>query len=144
MGNKRRGSFLIWVIVLAAIVAVGVLAWIRFAPTDQTRWHVDPMVTVDQDYANGVRRKLPLEDGLFERLHTIILETPRTELLFGSVGSGHVTYVTRSQAMGFPDYATLQIKDGTLEIWSRSRFGTSDSGVNKARVEGWINALGQK
>ncbi|WP_108886067.1 DUF1499 domain-containing protein [Pseudoprimorskyibacter insulae] len=130
-----------WIGLFIALAVLGGLAWIRLAPSDVARWHVDPMVTVDQDLAGGVRRRIPGDAATFERLHRIILETPRTEVLAGRPEDGRVTYVTRSKAFGFPDYATVQLSDDALEIWSRLRFGQSDLGVNKARVDGWLKAL---
>ncbi len=118
------------------------MAWIRFAPSDPADWHVDPQVTADQDLAAGVRRRIPAGATKFDRLHAIILETPRTEVLAGSLGDGQVTYVTRSKWMGFPDYTTVRENDDVLELWARSRFGQSDLGVNRARVEDWLQRLG--
>lgn len=127
---------------LILIIVVALLGWIRLAPSDPADWHVDPKVTADQDLANGVRRRIPASEGRFQRLHSVILETPRTELLFGSVAEGQATYVTRSLWMGFPDYTTVRVNDGVLELWARSRFGQSDLGVNRERVESWLARLG--
>ncbi|MFW2543484.1 DUF1499 domain-containing protein [Primorskyibacter sp. 2E107] len=123
------------------ILAVGGLAWIRFAPSDPAVWNVDPMVTADQDLASGVRRRIDAEEGRFVRLNGIILATPRTELLAGGPEAGRATYVTRSLWMGFPDYTTVQQSEDQLEIFARQRFGTSDMGVNRKRVDGWLQAL---
>jgi len=63
------------------------------------------------------------------------------------VGAGRITYVTRSRLWGFPDYTTVQVIPGaagaTLALHARARFGQSDVGVNRARVERWRDALGQ-
>lgn len=127
-----------WVVVLAVVAG---LAWIRLAPSDPAVWHVDPKVTADQDLAGGVRRRIPDADGTFAALDRIILATPRTEVLAGTVEEGMVTYITRSKWMGFPDYTTV-MKDGeVLELHARLRFGQSDMGVNKARVDGWLQML---
>nr|WP_246429327.1 DUF1499 domain-containing protein [Sagittula marina] len=123
------------------MIGLGGLAWIRLAPSDPAVWHVDPKVTADQDLTSGVRRRVPAEDGDFLRLNGLILATPRTEVLAGSVDEGFVTYVTRSMWMGFPDYTTVREEDGVLEIWARLRFGSDDMGVNRARVDGWLAAL---
>jgi len=127
-----------WAII---VIILGGLAWIRFAPSDPAVWHVDPKVTADQDLAGGVRRRIPADDGTSAELDRIILATPRTEVLAGSVEDGMVTYVTRSQWMGFPDYTTVMKNDDVLELFARSRFGQSDMGVNKARVESWLDRL---
>ncbi|WP_417204965.1 DUF1499 domain-containing protein [Antarctobacter sp.] len=126
---------------LLLLIVLGGMAWIRFAPSDPADWHVDPQVTADQDLAAGVRRRIPAGANMFDRLHAIILETPRTEVLAGSPGDGQVTYVTRSKWMGFPDYTTVRENDAVLELWARSRFGQSDLGVNRARVEDWLQRL---
>ncbi|MBS0124218.1 DUF1499 domain-containing protein [Thetidibacter halocola] len=123
------------------ILVFGGLAWIRLAPSDPAVWNVDPQVTADQDLASGVRRRIPGGEATLTALHQIILETPRTEVLAGDPSEGRVTYVTRSKWMGFPDYTTVQLSDGQVELYARLRFGQSDMGVNRARVEGWLSAL---
>lgn len=126
---------------LILLIVVGGLAWIRLAPSDPEVWHVDPKVTSDQDLTGGVRRRVPAGEDEMARLNAIILATPRTEVLAGSVDEGFATYVTRSQWMGFPDYTTVKEADGVLEIWARLRFGKSDMGVNRKRVDGWLEEL---
>ena len=60
----------------------------------------------------------------------------------------HVTYVQRSALVfGFPDYisgqSSVEASDGgSLAVWSRSGYGYSDLGVNRARVERWLIAAG--
>ncbi|PYG34554.1 DUF1499 domain-containing protein [Pelagimonas varians] len=125
------------------VVVVGVLGWVRLAPSDPAVWHVDPQVSADQDLTNGVRRRVVLGEGGFARLDAQIMATPRTELLAGSPEDGHATYITRSLWMGFPDYTSVQAQGDVLEIWGRARFGRSDVGVNKARVDGWLDQLTQ-
>lgn len=127
-----------WIIVLGI---VGAVAWIRLAPSDPAVWHVDPMVTADQDLATGVRRRVTGGLDAFEALDRIILATPRTELLAGSIDEGRMTYVTRSQWMRFPDYTTVQLYGDQIEVFGRLRFGQGDVGVNRARVDGWLAAL---
>jgi uncharacterized protein (DUF1499 family) len=127
-----------WVVVLMVVAGLG---WIRLAPSDPAVWHVDPQVTADQDLADGVRRRIPTDAQTFAALDRIILTTPRTEVLAGSVEEGKVTYITRSQWMGFPDYTTVMKSDNVLELYARLRFGRSDVGVNKTRVDGWLQML---
>lgn len=129
--------------IFLAIIILGLagLAWIRLAPSDPAVWNVDPMVTADQDLASGVRRRVEAAEDGFLRLNGIILATPRTELLAGGPEDGRATYITRSLWMGFPDYTTVQMDEGQLEIFGRQRFGTSDMGVNRKRVDGWLEDL---
>lgn len=127
-----------WVLLLLVVAG---LAWIRLAPSDPAVWNVDPQVSADQDLASGVRRRIPGGEETFEALHRIILESPRTEVLAGSPGEGRVTYISRSKWMGFPDYTTVQQGEGQLGLYARQRFGQSDMGVNKARVDAWLSEL---
>ncbi|SIS91877.1 Uncharacterized conserved protein, DUF1499 family [Roseivivax lentus] len=133
-------KFIFWLIILLIVAGV---AYIRFAPSDPEVWHVDPQVTADQDLAAGVRRRLDAGEDTLADLDRIILSTPRTELVAGSVAEERITYVTRSKWMGFPDYTTVQQVEDRIEIYARARFGQSDLGVNKARVEGWLAELPQ-
>lgn len=129
-----------FVALLAAIAALAL--FIRLAPSDPARWHV-AVVGEDADFAGGLRRVLPGQAGDLAALDAIIRATPRTRIIAGSVAAGHVTYVTRSALWGFPDYVTLQTRGDDLAIWSRLRFGSSDLGVNAARLSGWLDRLRQ-
>ncbi|QFT63392.1 Protein of unknown function [Roseivivax halotolerans] len=131
-----------YILILLILAAIGGAVFIRFAPSDPEVWHVDPQVSADQDLAQGVRRRIPGGEERMAELDRIILSTPRTELLAGSVEEGRITYITRSKWMGFPDYTTIQQDGDVIELYARLRFGQSDMGVNKARVEGWLNELG--
>ena len=116
-------------------------AYIRLAPSDPARWHRAPQVSGDADLAHGVKRRVEAGPDGLARLDAIIRGSPRTRVVAGSVADGMVTYVTRTRVMGFPDYTTVQQDGNMLEIYARLRFGRSDLGVNKARVEGWLDAL---
>lgn len=128
--------------VLLAIVVVG-MGYIRLAPSDQTRWHVSPRVERDADFAGGVARLLEGRAADLPALDAIIRATPRTKRLFGAVEDGRITYVTRSRVMGFPDYTTIEADGDDLRLLARLRFGQSDLGVNRNRVEGWLAQLEQ-
>ena len=57
-----------------------------------------------------------------------------------------MTYVQTSGLFGFPDYVSVKFieidaANSTLAIFSRSRLGKSDLGVNKKRVEAWLGQL---
>ena len=129
--------------VLWAVLAVAVagMAYVRLAPSDPARWHRMPEVSGDKRFNSGVIRQVSAGPEGLARLDAIIRDTPRTRVLAGSVGEGMVTYVTRSRVMGFPDYTTVRQADDMLEIYARLRFGRSDLGVNRARVEGWLGRL---
>lgn len=129
---------LVWVFLAILVVLLG---YIRLAPSDPMRWHVATEINENKTFKAGVKRLADTGPDGLERLNAIALATPRTSVLAGSVATGMITYVTRSKLFGFPDYSTVQQDGDTLKIYARLRFGRSDTGVNNARVEGWVNAL---
>ncbi|MGF1502370.1 MAG: DUF1499 domain-containing protein [Paracoccaceae bacterium] len=142
-----------------ALVAGCVMVW--GTGHNPARWHVDPLVAKrtgkPNDYLvapEGAAAARPDRsfaavaeppEALFARFHEIALAAPRTEIVAGAPAELFVTYVQRSAVFGFPDYVSVKAvaaPDGaSLAIWSRSRFGYSDLGVNRARVERWLAAL---
>ena len=55
----------------------------------------------------------------------------------------------RTPIMGWPDFITvyfIEAKNGgaTLAIYSRSKYGRSDFGVNRKRIQRWLDLLGKK
>ncbi|HIC82703.1 MAG TPA: DUF1499 domain-containing protein [Kiloniellaceae bacterium] len=148
-------------VALAAVAAGSVAAglFFRFAPIAPQDWHVDPVTVVRPDRDNHYL--LRAEDGhgpapvfgaepekLSFELYEIVSALPRSEVIAGSAAERHFTVVVRSQVMGFPDFVTVKAieADGgsALVIFSRSRYGYSDLGVNKARVEAWVQELEQR
>jgi len=127
-----------WTLLACAIVGLG---YIRLAPSDPRLWHVAPEVSENKTFKSGVKRLIATGPDGLARLDAIIRATPRTRVLTGSVESGMVTYTTRSTVFGFPDYTTVQQDGDNLQIYARLRFGRSDTGVNRARVEAWIDTL---
>ena len=127
-------------LVLLLLVIAGGMAWIRLAPDDVARWHLLSADVQDRDMEGGVMRPLP---GDLADLDRIIRAEPRTHVMAGSVEGGLITYVTRSKVFGFPDYTTVAQRGGDLAVHARLRYGRSDMGVNKARVERWLAALRQ-
>jgi len=130
---------MIWVLVVVAVVAG--LAFVRLAPSDVARWHkpVGPAETTDG--AGWSARVVPARAGLLSDLHQGMIALPRTELLAGAVGEGRLTYVTRSRWIGFPDYTTIEQDGDVIKLYARLRFGQSDLGVNKARLDGLLERV---
>ncbi len=133
-------------LVLLLTVAL-VLAYIRLAPSDAARWHVDPAEASDPG-AGGVLMRHAMDvppDAAMRSFDEVASEAPRTRLLAGSVAAGHVTYVSRTKWIGFPDYITVKAvaaeSGSDLVILSRLRFGRSDLGVNRVRLEDWLQRL---
>ena len=132
---------------------VAFAVYVRVAPTNTEVWHNPKLpVMVDGEYprAVGFVSQSSLDGKGMKtlvRLDGIIRKTQRTTVLAGAVDVGKITYVTRSRVMGFPDYTTVRLSSRTpfekssLQVFGRLRFGQSDIGVNRARIEGWLTTL---
>ena len=123
---------------------------------------MDPTEAVRRQTANdylvapeGVAKSRP--DRLFEAravaphellflFEAIAGNAPRTTRIAMDEDTLTATYVQTTALFAFPDYITVKavsVADGSgLVIWSRSRFGASDFGVNKARIDDWLAKLG--
>jgi uncharacterized protein (DUF1499 family) len=136
-------------ILAAAFLAL--LAYVRLAPSDATRWHIDPTTAADPGstgvlIAPGKFVSTDTTIILLEKFDAIAREHSAATRLAGTVNDSHITYVVRSKWFGFPDYLTIKtiptdIGGSTLSILSRSRFGQSDLGVNRARLDAWLEAI---
>ena len=128
-----------------ALAAVGLALWVRLAPLQGARWHVDPATAPDPATPNFARLDLTLPmapEQAAARLRAVAADSGAHLV----AGEGlHLTFVTRSRLMGYPDYTsvTLTAVDGgtRLQALARSRFGHSDMGVNRARLAAWRAAL---
>ncbi len=156
--------------VMAVIIVIGILAitgwgvfYIRTIDHDPNVWHVDPRTVPPSDTPNSYRVALPgitempidLEapiysvpaSSLAQAFDDFVMGQPRVERIAGSVEAGWVTYVQRTESFQFPDYITVQFFDlgetstSTLVLYTRSRFGHSDMGVNEARAKAWLKSI---
>jgi len=146
------GKFVINTAWMLLMVAISGMVYIRVAPHDTAGLHVPPPIGAAPDVPviknNGGLFQQFFQDApapTLETLNSVILRTPRTRVLAGSVKEGMITYVTRSRIFGFPDYTTVRAEpDGQgsrVTIYARLRFGRSDFGVNSARARGWLGAV---
>ena len=76
----------------------------------------------------------------------VLEAVPRLERLTWDEEAGYFDLVQRTAFFRFPDRITTQIVSvpknrSSLAIYSRSTYGYSDLGVNKARIEAWLSAL---
>ena len=146
---------------LVVLVCTGFLI-IRGAGHDPDVWHVDPTNTVRTGKPNdalaapvGTTRAepdivlTPLQKPareLLASLDAVARTEPRVKVVAGSTETGRITYVQRSAIFGFPDYISVtavETEAGSgLILWSRSRYGYSDLGVNQARLQRWLAAAG--
>lgn len=85
-------------------------------------------------------------ERLREKLRTAALKEPRVQELRSDPEPNRLRFVQRSALLRYPDVIdVLVVPHGngasTLAIWSRSLVGRRDFGVNRARVERWLEAL---
>ena len=144
--------------VLAGLL-LALVAWVRFAKDDPAVWHVDPLTVVKHKNPNqflllpdGEKRQSPVFDmpaaDLANAFQKIALGAERVTVLESSDDGLWCTYIQRSNLMRYPDYISVRFIDlaggkSTLAVYSRSRFGRKDFGVNKARIKAWVGAMGQ-
>ncbi len=81
---------------------------------------------------------------LQERLVALLATLPRTRILVDC--DAHLVVEQRSLIFRFPDYIdvraiAIDASRSTIAIYSRSKIGFYDFGVNKRRVEGWLRKL---
>jgi hypothetical protein len=123
------------------VIVVGILGYVRLAPTDPVRWHVPVIADADKDMPGGAIRVVRVGPDALALVDEAARGFERTQVLAGSVEQGRVTYVSRSKLIGFPDYTTVEQDGDVLKIHARLRFGRSDLGVNRARVLKLLAAL---
>jgi uncharacterized protein (DUF1499 family) len=153
---------------LLAVVVVGTVLYIRFASHPPEVYHVDPLTAPTPNTPNSFR-VAPVVEGLdpvtderidmpapfyeanpaliASALDDFALAQPETYRIAGTPEQGWMTYVQLSPTMRYPDYVSvlvIEIADAgltTVAIFSRSRFGHGDLGVNQARVKRWLGTL---
>ncbi|MEL7114795.1 MAG: DUF1499 domain-containing protein [Pseudomonadota bacterium] len=129
--------------ITALIVCVAVVAglYVRLAPSDPTRWHIDPLTAPDPGQGGVLQRVEGAGPDALARFETLLKSEPRTDHLAGETSEGRITYIARSKWIGFPDYITAAQDGDDLVVLSRLRFGSSDLGVNRARLERLLQRL---
>ena len=85
-------------------------------------------------------------EELRERWMTMIASQPRVETRKADDAAMQYEFIQRTKLMRFPDIITvrfipLEQRRSTLAVYSRSRYGRRDFGVNKDRVLAWLEAL---
>lgn len=81
---------------------------------------------------------------LRERWQDVVAAQPRVAAL--AENDQQIDYVQRSARLRFPDIISVRFISvsptrSTLAIYSRSVYGKSDFGVNRARIDSWLSAL---
>ncbi|MEM7177931.1 MAG: DUF1499 domain-containing protein [Pseudomonadota bacterium] len=151
--------WIIWLICALIVLAGAGYFWVNLSTTDTARWNVDPSQVTRTGKPNdfllappGTTRALPDESSpvfaetpeeLLDRVKKIALGQPRVR----EIGTGplQATFEQRSALIGFPDFITVKAVDtgdgAALIVYSRSQYGYSDMGVNKARVLDWLSKV---
>lgn len=119
--------------------------------TLKLRWRPNQYLVCPPDRcAARPHREAPEFDADPDRLEAAVLAVagrqPRTGRLEGDNVERAYEFVQRTRLFGFPDYISVHVwplPDGrsTLGIYSRSRYGWSDMGVNRRRVEAWLSGI---
>ena len=83
---------------------------------------------------------------LRERWMALIAAQPRMETRQADDEAMQYEFIQRTKYIRFPDIITvrfipLEQARSTLAVFSRSRYGRRDFGVNKNRVRSWLDAL---
>ncbi|MCB4454422.1 DUF1499 domain-containing protein [Leisingera sp. McT4-56] len=136
----KRLMLLGWLLLAAIVTGLG---FIRLAPSDPLDWNTQPELSEDKEFRGGVFRVVRTGPDGLERFHRIASHAPRTSVLAGGPADGMVTYITRTQVLGFPDYTTAAQDGDLLKVYARLRFGRSDLGANKERINGWLAEMAQ-
>lgn len=94
--------------------------------------------------------KSPVFEMSAERLRArwkdMVAKQPRIATLSESMDGMQIDYVQRSAMFRYPDLVTVRFvavspTRSTLAIYSRSIYGRSDFGVNRRRIETWLEEL---
>jgi hypothetical protein len=153
------------IIIIVVVAALAIVAnKMRRVSSDPDEWHVDPTTSDNPSTPNWYRLvpdgaevardadrdgvapefDVPVAD-LAAAFDFVARADDRVDVLAGSAESEYVTYVQRSALFAFPDYVSVRFVESgdggsTVAIFSRSRFGKSDLGVNEKRVDRWVAA----
>lgn len=150
-----RNTLLVLALIIV-LASAGFSLYVRLAPLDPEVWHADPEGATrtgrPNDYliAPGGDEEAIVTTlsapALFERVASSFSAHPRTSQLAAGPLEGRMTFVQRSKLMGYPDVISVRVtpldEGSRLSVWSRSRYGQSDLGVNRARLDRWIADLG--
>lgn len=150
------------------VVAASAALYVRFATHPAEIYHVDPLTAPTPTTPNSFRvapvlagfdpvtdQRIDAPAPVYEANPALIasalddfaMRQPNTTRIAGTPEQGWMTYVQLTPTMQFPDYISvlvIEIADQgltTVAVFSRSRFGHGDLGVNRDRVLGWLSTL---
>lgn len=144
-----------YIIATAVIILAGIIGYVRLAPVDPASYAAvsSPRPTGEYSGLNSfaaVRQITAPPEDILRVIETIAQATPRTTVDEKGENGDYLAFVTRSAFFGFPDITAVSIippgavdnAGPLLMMDARSVYGTGDLGVNEARVNDWLNALG--
>jgi uncharacterized protein YjeT (DUF2065 family) len=80
-----------YIAVIALVLIVVGIAYVRLAPTDVTRWHQAVEARVSSDLPSGAIRVIAADEAALARVDAAARDLPRTRVLAGSVEEGRIT-----------------------------------------------------
>lgn len=122
--------------------------------TLRRRWAPSDALACPPEVCPGAKPDIvpPVFPVAGERLRAIVAEVarrdPDTELVFAERWAEHDRFVARSKVLRFPDTIDAMIVGegegrSTVALYSRSRAGLYDFGVNRARLRRWLDRIGE-
>jgi len=152
----------IFLIFLTMVAAGGLFYHVSTVDHDAAVWHVDPLTVPQSVQPHSFRMAPPALTEEFvdvsspvysvnptlmaKAFDDYVLNQSKTARIAGSPEEGWMTYVQRSPRLNLPDYISVKFIDlnggkSTIAIYSQSRFGYDDLGVNETRVLAWVSTL---
>lgn len=145
-----------WLALIAAGAFVAFAVYIRVAGDDPAVWHQDPATVglsgavneyIVSPSGDDAMRASPVyamtPEALAAAFEAVALAKPGVTML--SNEGGFTTYIQRTTVMAYPDYVSVRAVaaegGAALFVYSRSRYGKADFGVNEARVSAWLDEL---
>ena len=136
-----------WIMILLGLLIIASVAgiiYVRSVGHDPDHWHVDPAKVTQ---VNGSNEYLGSETFAADPsiIGAALTSALGGEVIAGDLSDGWATFVVRTPLVGYPDYVSVRVvpvEAGTqVIVYSRSRFGKSDLGANKTRVESLFSSL---
>jgi len=122
-----------------------------FGRLERLRRSIDALVLPQGfDSAATADRESPIfpvpPEGLEHAWRDVIGHQERVAVLRSDAARRQVLVRERSPVFGFPDFAWIEFhaagpNQSAIALYSRSRFGLIDMGVNRKRVDRWIELL---
>ena len=119
----------------------------RLVPPSSPNWYL----VAPQSFCKAtVSRDSPVYNlpaiTLAKKVTTIIEQLPRIQVRYADQKKYTYGYIQKSKWFRFPDFLSVQIipladDRSTLAIYSHAKYGYSDFGVNRKRVELILSAL---